>query len=522
MDSHNDSNSQHTRIAVIGAGIGGISFGIALKRKFPGSDDIVIYEKGDDVGGTWRGCASDISCHFYSLSSDLKADWPTSHPYQPQIYQYWKDLATKYHIYSHVQFNTLVTSVEWNSKTRYYEIITKDLLSKEEKKSTARIVISAVGILEVTKLPEISGISSFKGNIFHSAAWNHEVKLSGKRVAVIGNGASATQFVPVISQDPSLEVVNFCRTPNWFLWPLRTPYNKLETWLFKHFPFWMRIYRASQFFKTELFYFIVFKSALTRYLFTLIAKLYIKYNAPKKYAKELIPNYTMGCKRVIFDTNYLASLHQPNVSLNWDGVESITEDGIITKTGKNLPFDVIICATGFVMVLHFLLVHGPLFIISLDKQDRFPVHVKGTQSTIQEYYDSKSGPAAYMATVVPGLSQFPNFFMLGGPNATTGHSSVVYTEENQIEYILKVITPILKHPDQVHSIDVTGEATDKYNVKLQADIRHSVFVNCASYYRTGKDGKVSTAWPYSATAHWWKFRKVKWGDYKVDVVDTQA
>ncbi|KAF9077089.1 hypothetical protein BDP27DRAFT_1414210 [Rhodocollybia butyracea] len=461
-----------------------------------------------------------VPVHFYSLSSDLKADWPNSHPYQPQIYQYWKDLATKYHIYPHVQFNTLVKSVDWDPKTRCYEIITKDLLSNEEKKSTARIVISAVGILEVTKLPEISGISSFKGNIFHSGAWNHEVKLSGKRVAVIGNGASAyvdsicthhiagslsrsrkflqdSKLVPMERED---DLTFFSdNQPHLFIFKLRAPYNKLEIWLLKYLPFWIRIYRASQFFKTEFVYLAIFKSALTRYLSTLAAKLYIKYNAPKKYAKHLTPIYTMGCKRVIFDTNYLASLHRPNVSMDWDGIESITEHGIITKTGNNLPFDVIICATGFVT-------------------DRFPVHVKGTQNTIQEYYDSKSGPAAYMATAVPG---FPNFFMLGGPNATTGHTSVLYTEENQIEYILKLMTPILKHPEKVYSIDVIGEATDKYNDKLQVDIKRSVFVGCASHYRTGKDGKVSSAWPYSATAQWWMLRKVKWGDYKVDAVDPQ-
>ncbi|KAE9410004.1 putative monooxygenase [Gymnopus androsaceus JB14] len=472
--------------------IGGISFAIALQRKFPGFNNFTIYEKGNDVGGTWRvntypGCACDVPVHFFSSSSDLKPDWDNTHAYQPQIYQYWKDLATKYQIYPYIQFNTLVTSAEWNSETHCYQIVTKNLASGEETTSTAEILVSALGILEVTKLPDIHGISLFKGEIFHSAAWNHNVDLSGKRVAVIGNGASATQFVPLISQNKSVKVVNFCRTPNWFIWPLRATYNKFDIWMFKNLPLWIRIYRAYQFFKTEFFYFTAFKFAFTRRIFTFLCKLYIKHTAPKKDVKNLIPTYTMGCKRVIFDSDYLASLHRPNVSLNWDGIESISEDGIVTKTGEKLPFDVIICATGFIT-------------------DQFPLHVKGTQNTIQEYYDAKGGPTAFLATTIP---EFPNFFMLGGPNATTGTTSVIYTEENQSQYILKLIAPIINHPEQVCSIGVTAQATDKYNNKLQADLNRSVFVDCTSYYRKGRDGKVSSAWPYSASWHWWIFRNVQ-------------
>ncbi|KIK67804.1 hypothetical protein GYMLUDRAFT_216044 [Collybiopsis luxurians FD-317 M1] len=512
MDLYKDPSLSSTRVVIIGAGIGGISFTIALQRKFPGFKSFAIYEKSNDVGGTWRantypGCACDVPIHFYSLSTDLKTDWDYTHAYQPQIYQYWHDLANKYNIYRHTKFNTLVTSIEWDSEIQHYKIVTKNILSGKETRFTAQIVISALGILEVTKLPDIAGIHSFKGEIFHSGNWNHSAKLAGKRVAVIGNGASATQFIPVISQDPSVKLVNFCRTPNWFLWPLRAPYYRFEKWMFKYLPLWIRIYRTLQFFKTDFFYLVAFKFAFLRRIFALLAKLYIKRTAPKKDVKNLIPNYTLGCKRVIFDPGYLASLHRPNVSLNWDGIGSISEDGIITNNGSKLPFDVIICATGFIV-------------------DRFPLHVKGTQSSIQEYYDAKDGPTAYQSTAIPG---FPNFFLLGaGPNATTGHTSVIFTEENQacypidrIDYILKLVTPLLNHPERVRSIEITSQATDRYNVKLQADLGGSVFVQCLSYYRKGKSGKVTHAWPYSAMAHWWMFRKVKWEDYKADRVNPQ-
>ncbi|KAF5392998.1 hypothetical protein D9757_001318 [Collybiopsis confluens] len=497
--SSNKGSSGSTRIAIVGAGLGGISFAIALQRKFPGFKNFIIYEKGSDVGGTWRvntypGCSCDVPVHFYSLSTDLKPDWDHTHAYQPQIQQYWQELALKYDIYPHVQFDTLVTSVEWDSESQCYEIITKHLSSDEQTRSTAEIVISALGLLEVTNFPDIAGIKSFKGEIFHSGKWDHKVKLAGKRVAVIGNGASATQFIPVISQDPSVNIVNFVRTPNWFIYPLRSSYSTIEKSMFKYIPLWMRVYRTLQFLRTDFLYLIVFKFAFARRISTAVRRgsshslskshSFAAVRTAERNSFHGFPNphrwIALGCKRIIIDTDYLTSLHRLNVSMNFDGINCISEDGIVTNEGSNLPFDVIICATGFTV-------------------DEFPLHVKGTRNTMQEYYNTQGGPTAYLGTAVPG---FPNFFMLGGPNVTTGHTSVIFTEENQIGYILKLITPIINHPERVRSIGVTSQATDKFNSKLHAALQRSVFVKCLSWYRTDKSGKVFSVWPYSAMAQW--------------------
>ncbi|THU85879.1 FAD/NAD(P)-binding domain-containing protein [Dendrothele bispora CBS 962.96] len=495
--SKSQSQNGTPRIVVIGAGVGGISFGIALRRRFPGFENFTIYEKAADVGGTWRdntypGCSSDVPIHFFSASTDPSPDWDYTHGFQPQIQKYWIDLHKKYDLYNHTQFNALVVSAEWDPTKQAYDIVTKDLLTRKETKSTAEIVVSALGVLEITKIPEFDGIETFKGEMFHSGAWDHSVSLKGKRVGVVGNGASATQFVPVISEDSTTTVVDFCRTPNWFLPPIRTPYSGFQKWLFRHLPLWMKLHRLRFFLTSEVFYALVFGSPLLRRLYSPMARKYIEKNAPKEYVDKLIPTYTMGCKRVIFDTDFLAALHRPNVDITFDGIESIYEGGIVTKKGERKPFDVLIFATGFVT-------------------DDFPLYVRGTKETVREYYAHEGGPKAYLGTTVPG---FPNFFLISGPNTVTGHTSVIYTEEVQINYIMQVIRPILQK--RIGSVDVRGEATDRYNEKIHERLERSVFVDCVSWYRKGRDGKVSSVFPGAGTLFWWWLRKVDWRHYEVD------
>ncbi|KAJ7127550.1 hypothetical protein C8R43DRAFT_696039 [Mycena crocata] len=444
-------------IAIVGAGVGGLSFAIALRRQL-GFDDFTIYEKASDVGGTWRdniypGASSDVSVHFYSASTDLNPDWPSTHGSQKDTHAYWRKLTAKYDLFPRIVFNRLVVSAEWSAKEQLYNIVTEDVPSGARSSTTAKILISALGILEIPHFPSIAGLSSFKGEMFHSARWDAGVDLRGKRVAVVGNGASATQFVPVISQDPSVQITEFCRTPNWFLPPIRADYSPSWKWTFNHVPFAMRIYRFLLYLRSEMLYMFVFAYKALRTKYTVVAKAYIERTAPKEDADHLIPSYTLGCKRVIFDTNFLAALHRPNLSLNWDGIQSITEDGIITKKGEKLPFDVIIFATGFTA-------------------DSFPLHLVGaTRKTVQQYYDSQGGPKAYLGVTIPG---FPNLFILGGPNTTTGHTSVILTEELQINYTMKFVKPILD--GLVSTFDVTPQATDLYNEMIQARLARSVFV----------------------------------------------
>ncbi|KAJ7612203.1 hypothetical protein FB45DRAFT_760076, partial [Roridomyces roridus] len=470
---------------------------LPLQRQL-GFHDFVIYEKASEVGGTWRdniypGASSDVPVHFYSLSTDLNPDWPSTHGSQKETHEYWRKLTAKYQLYPRITFNREVVSAEWNPKEEQYHIVTKDVGSGETFTTTAKILISALGLLEMPRFPDIPGIASFKGEVFHSARWDTGVDLRGKRVAVIGNGASATQFVPIISEDASVQVTNFCRTPNWFLPPIRSDYSAIWKWTFRHVPGVMRAYRLLMAFRSEVLYMSVFANKAVRNWTTPLAKDYITETAPKEDLDRLIPTYSLGCKRLIFDTGYLPALHRPNLNMNWDGIQSICEDGIIAKTGEKLEFDVIIFATGFTA-------------------DTYPLRVVGDSGkTVQQYYDTQGGPKAYMGTTVPG---FPNLFMLAGPNTTTGHTSVIWTEEIQINYILQFIKPILS--GLVSSFAVTTSATDAYNTLIHERLARSVFVDCVSWYRTGGEGKVSSIFPGPMALYASWLRKPRWGDYIVE------
>ncbi|KAJ6500898.1 hypothetical protein C8R45DRAFT_1210585 [Mycena sanguinolenta] len=476
--------------------VGGVGVAIALKRQL-GFEDFVIFEKATDVGGTWReniypGASSDVAIHFYSLSTDLNPDWPSTHGTQEQIYEYWRKLAIKYEIYPRIVFNRVVVSAEWSSSEQLYHVVTQDVDSGPKLSTTAKILISAVGLLHVPRLPNIPGISSFRGQAFHSARWDTGVDLRGKQVAVIGNGTSAVQFIPLISEDLTVQITEFCRTPTWLIPPIRADFTPMWRWTFKHVPLAMRIYRLSFYLRSEMVYFTIFKNRHIRSRTSGLLKRYILHTAPKETHEGLIPDYALGCKRIIINQNYLEALHRPNLSLNWDGIQSICEDGIITKTGQRLLFDVIIFATGFAA-------------------DRYALAVVGaTGKTVQEYYDSQGGPKAYLGTTIPG---FPNLFLLGGPNLGTGHTSSILTGELQMGYILKFVKPIID--GVVSTFEVTSEATDAYNDLIQRRLERSVFVECTSWYRTAGEGKVSSVFPGPMMLYGWWVRRPTWAHYDI-------
>ncbi|KAF9466624.1 hypothetical protein BDZ94DRAFT_1251379 [Collybia nuda] len=487
------SADQAPKIVIIGAGASGLSFAIALKRQLC-FENFMIFERASSVGGTWRdnvypGCTSDITAHFYSLSTDLNPSWSCSHPPQPELEAYWNQLSERHSLYPHITFNRMVTAARWDSEKNIYHITTQDTKTGAQVSTTAHILISALGILEVPKLPDIPGMSDFKGSMFHSARWV-DIPMTGKRVAVIGNGASASQFLPIISQIPNIQVTQFCRTPSWIF-----PTNRFSSsyeWIFTKFPFMMRLLRVLLFLKFELTYYIVFHNPIFRRVLTKIIRLYMKQKTPVKYHKVLVPEYDLGCKRVTFNTGYFAALHRDNVELNWQGVSSFVDGGIMTNKGEYHPYDVIILATGYTTDKYPLIVHG----------------VKG--QSIQEYHNAQNGPTAYLGTSTPG---FPNFYQLCGPNTATGYISVIFALETQINYILKLVRPILDQ--KIASLDVSVTATDEYNSKIQARMSDSVFVHCHSWYRVGGTGKIGSIFPGTSTLFWWWLRKPNWDHYCV-------
>ncbi|KAG2129471.1 hypothetical protein DEU56DRAFT_890681 [Suillus clintonianus] len=498
------------RVAIIGAGLSGLSQAIAIKTKL-GFDNFTIYETGSEVGGVWRantypGCSSDLEIHWYSLSSDLYPYWNKSHSLQPEIQAYWIKLSKKYNLYGHIAFNTKVLSAEWDDAKQHYTLIAEDVFSGKRTTSVAHVVISALGILEVPKIPyEIPGVRKFQGASFHSAQWPDSINLQNKRVAVIGNASSGAQFVPSVSEDPSVQVVNFIRTPTWFLTRPHIPYSDTEKWIFANIPLAMQLHRAWIMFRHVAPVHLPMSDKALQKQRDVMTK-YILDNTPGRYHARLIPDHPPGCKRIgssvvvklslyscsfhaVTDSGFLESLHRPNVTLNFDGIAEIVENGIITKTGEMLPFDVIVYATGFI-------------------GERYPMHVRGLNgATVQGYYDAHGGPTAYIGTTIPDT---PNFYLINGPNTGT-RVSALFIAEVQVAYILQLIEPVLT--GSASSFTIKATPTDMYNAKVQERLSRSVHVHCYSWARTNGTDKVFYPFPWPVTVWWWLLRKPNWDHY---------
>lgn len=267
-------------------------------------------------------------------------------------------------------------------------------------------------------------------------------------------------------------------------------YSGFSKWAFANIPGFMRAYRNYLYVTREAIYVFLFSSKFLNGLTTQEMKDHLIATCPKEYLDRMMPKHPAGCKRLMVDSGYLASLARPNITPNFDGIQRITENGIQTKTGAIVPCDAIIFATGF-------------------STDRYPFPVHGARgASIQAYYDAQKGPTAYKGTTVPGL---PNFYMVCGPNTLTGHTSAIFTEEVQVDYILKMVAPVLAGKAQ--SFEVTPAAADKYNAHLARRLDGSPLTACVSWYRTGGDGKVTGVFPGSVSLYWWWMRNPEWNCY---------
>ncbi|KAG6860624.1 hypothetical protein C0995_009273 [Termitomyces sp. Mi166 len=446
------SPDQGPRIVIIGAGLGGISAAIQLKRQL-GFENFTIYEKATAVGGTWRGCGSDVPGHWYSLSTDLNPNWSSFYVSQPEIRAYWEDLFYKYELPLHTQLGHMVVSSQWDSEAQLYHITVKEIATDQTKQIDGEIIINAIGGFMNPVFPkDIEGVEKFRGLVWHSARWRHDVDLRGKRVAVIGNGCSAAQIIPEISADPSVNVTNFCRTPQWYL-----PRSDAGFLVFR---------------KDNRFLIAVARQFLS---------LYIKRTAPKDLVQSLTPTYAPGCKRIIVDPGYLEALHRPNVSLSWDPIKGVVGEGIELKSGEVVPFDVIVFSTGY----------------SLEAAD---LDVRGSKKwTIREYFASQGGATAYLGSCEPG---FPNFFTLLGQ-----------TNGPKIGLAIQLIKPILA--GKAKSFEVREEATDRYNKWLQNRLARSVWTDCNSYYQVGgeKQTKIVATFPGPVALFWWLTLRPRWNEF---------
>ncbi|MBL1076151.1 NAD(P)/FAD-dependent oxidoreductase [Nocardia sp. 2] len=463
--------ARHSHIVIVGSGFSGLGMAIRLTQQ--GHQDFLVLERGNDVGGTWRdntypGAACDVPSHLYSYSFALNPNWSRSFSKQPEIQSYIQGVADKYGVRDKHIFGCDMTGARWNTERSVWEIDTN------QGPFTADYLISAVGALCEPNLPDIKGINSFEGEIFHSARWDHDSDLSGKRVAVIGTGASAIQIVPSIAKQVAhLDV--YQRTAPWLLPRADRPYLGVEKFAFKHIPGVQALSRAAIYAarETQVVGLAKFPPAMLALEGVARAKLFAEIRDPE-LRKKVTPNFRIGCKRMLISNEYYPALDRENVDVVTDGIKEITANAIVTKDGVERPVDAIIVATGFHVT------DSPAFETIAGRDGR----------TLSEVFDV-SGQQGYKGSAI---HNYPNMFFLLGPNVGLGHTSMVYMIESQINYIADAIEQI--EAKGLRTVEVRKDVQDEFNTELQKKLQGTVWSTggCASWY-LDKHGNNTTLWP---------------------------
>jgi cation diffusion facilitator CzcD-associated flavoprotein CzcO len=473
---------------VVGAGFSGLCAGIELRRA--GIHDFVILEKADRVGGTWRentypGAACDVPSHLYSYSFEPNPTWSRAYGRQAEILAYLERCADRYGLRPHLRFGHRVVEARFDDADGVWHVTTD-----RGQQFVARALLLGNGALHVPQLPDIAGLATFRGTQFHSARWNHDYDLAGKRVAVIGTGASAIQFVPRIAAEVGKLHV-FQRTPPWIVPKRDREMTGAEQWAFEHVPgaHWMR--------RTGLYWLMesrVVGFAFAPKVLEVAEKLVLRYLArqvpdPALRAK-LTPSYRLGCKRVLISNDYYPTMQRPNVELVTDRIEAVTPTGIRTADGTLREVDAIICGTGFAVSEYLS-----------------PIRIAGRGgATLNDAW--KTSLRNYLGITVSG---FPNLFLLMGPNTGLGHNSMIFMIEAQARYATQAITAMRDH--RLASIDVRPEVEQAFRAELSKKMKNTVWATgCQSWYQT-PDGEVFL-WPGATFDYWWRTRQVALADYQ--------
>jgi cation diffusion facilitator CzcD-associated flavoprotein CzcO len=456
-------------VVIIGAGFGGIGMAIRLKRA--GIHDFVVLEKAADLGGTWRdntypGAACDVPSHLYSFSFERKTDWSRKFPRQDEILDYLHHCAAKYGIKPHLRFGTEVQGALFDEDAGLWRITTSD------GEIDTHVLVSGCGQLRRPAHPDIEGRDSFEGLSFHSARWDHDVDLTGKRVAVIGTGASAIQFVPPVAERAE-RVSLFQRSAAYVIEKPDRPYARWEQALYSVVPALHTLSRAKIYlqYESRALGFVKFPKLMERY--AQVFRDQLADWVPEPGLREtLTPSYPMGCKRILISNDYYPAVTRPNVDVVTDPIVRITPCGVVTRDGTEHPADVIIYGTGF-QANEFL---SPMKIVGRQGQDLNAAWQDGAE--------------AYLGIAVSG---FPNLFLLYGPNTNLGHNSIIYMLESQIRYIMGCVRAMRMHG--VRWLDVRAHVQHTFNRELQRRFRSTIWdKDCTSWYKTA-DGKIVNNWP---------------------------
>ncbi|KEZ76629.1 flavin-containing monooxygenase [Salinisphaera hydrothermalis] len=469
-------------IAIVGAGFSGL--GMAIQLKEAGVENFTLIERGDEVGGTWRdnhypGAACDVASHLYSFSFEQNPNWSRAFGQQPEIFDYIKRVAAKYDLYRHIRFNTAIREARFDEDAGIWHATTDG-----GEEITARVMISAVGALSDPAYPKIEGLEHFRGKLMHTAQWDDDYDLTGKRVAVIGSGASAIQVVPEIQKQAGQMTV-FQRTPSWIMPKPDRPIPEKEQSEYRESPFKLSKRRYRIYWMSELFApFIISDRPFFKKRAAQIAKSHIRKQVADPALRETVtPDYAIGCKRILISNDWYPAIQADNAELIADGPARITEHSIITKDGREIEVDAIVCATGFKVP---------------SRAAPFPVKGLGGNDLNAAWAD---GAEAYKGVTVSG---FPNLFFLMGPNTGPSHTSVLAFTEMQMEYIAKAIGHMARH--DLKWMTVKKSVQDRFNRGIQKRMKHTSWTSgCNSWYLTDS-GKNTTLYP----GFNWEYRMRLW------------
>ncbi len=473
-------------VAIIGSGFSGLGTAIRLKQQ--GRDDFVVLERGDDVGGTWHfntypGCACDVPSHLYSFSFAPNPEWTETYSKQPEIGAYLKRVATEFGVRPHIRLNTTVTGAAWDGDAGEWVVSTRGTASANgaDGEVRAKVLVAAAGPLADPKLPDVPGLDEFQGEAWHSARWNHSYDLKGKRVAVVGTGASSIQLVPSIQPDVA-ELHVFQRTPPWIFPHTTRPVTRVERMAYRRVPALQRAVRGGVYVGRETFVVgFVKEPRVMKVAEKLAMRHRDKAISDPELRRKVTPDYTIGCKRILPSNRWYPALAQDNVSLHTGGVERFTARGVVGgDDGVETEVDAIVFGTGFQVT-------------EMPAAD----FIRGRDGrTLNEAWGGS--PRAYLGTAIPG---FPNLFFLLGPNTGLGHSSMVYMIESQIAYVLGALDVLRRNG--ASTLEVRPEVERAFNDALSRQLDGTVWnTGCASWY-LDDTGRNSTLWP-----DWtWRFRR---------------
>ena len=478
------------RVAILGTGFSGLGMAIALRQA--GVETFTVFEKGHGVGGTWRdntypGAACDVPSHLYSFSFEPRPDWSRAFSPQPEILAYLEHCAGAYGVRPHIRFGAEVTALRFDDDTATWSVTTAD--GDEE---TFDVVVSGLGQLNRPAYPSVPGRESFAGTTFHSARWDHDHELAGERVAVIGNGASAVQFIPQIQ--PLVDRLTvFQRSANWVM---PKPDYAFPDWakaLFADHPAVERLLRHRIYWGFEAHWLWFKENSRSGAFVEQLARRALAQAVPDPELRAVLtPDYPLGCKRVLISNDFYPAVQQPNVDIVTDRIERIVPDGVVTADGTVHEVDTIIYGTGF-DTTHFL---APLEVTG-----------RGGRSLAADWAD---GAEAHLGVTVAG---YPNLFLLYGPNTNLGHNSIVFMIECQVRLIMGYLREAARAG--MATVEVRSEAQSAFNRDVQDAARTTVWADrCTSWYKTD-GGKITNNWTRSTLSYWWRTRRPSLADVEL-------